>query len=102
MMNDITRYWIGKFNLDNISEIDNIEKLSLKNLKDLKEVSFQEELGSRRDVGYEANNLENIDIISEDLFNQADLLKSFKTQDSLFKFLNVNYFLLEILKKLIK
>ena len=63
-MNDIIRYWIEKFNLDNISEIDNIEKLSLKNFKNLKEVSFQEELGSRRDVRYEANNLENIDIIS--------------------------------------
>ena len=32
-MNDITRYWIEKFNLDNISEIDNIDKINLKNFK---------------------------------------------------------------------
>ena len=33
MMNDITRYWKERFNLDNVSEIDNIDKLNLKNLK---------------------------------------------------------------------
>ena len=62
---DITRYWIEKFNLDNVSEIDDIEKLNLRNLKNLKEVSFKKELGSRRDIGYDGtNDLENIDIIS--------------------------------------
>ena len=34
-MNDITRYWIEKFKVDNISEIDNIDKLNLKNFKNL-------------------------------------------------------------------
>ena len=45
-MNDITRYWIEKFNFDNVSEIDNIDKSNLKNLKG---TSFYDELGSRRD-----------------------------------------------------
>ena len=62
-MNDITRYWIEKFNLENISEIDNIDKLNLKNFKNLKEVSFHEQLGSRRDIGYKADDPENIDIL---------------------------------------
>ena len=39
-MGDITRYWIEKFNLDNVSEIDNIDKLNLKNFKNLKKTSF--------------------------------------------------------------
>ena len=63
VMNDITRYWIEKFNLGDISGIDNIDKPNLKNFKHLKETSFYKELGSRRDIGYEADDLENIDII---------------------------------------
>ena len=55
VMNDIIRYWIEKFNLDDISEIDNIDKLNLKNFLNLKETSFYDELGSRRDIGYEAD-----------------------------------------------
>ena len=35
LMNDITRYWMEKFNVDNISEIDNIDRLNLKNFKNL-------------------------------------------------------------------
>ena len=62
-MYDITLYWIEKFNIDNISEIDNIDKLNLKNFKNLKETSFYEELGSRRDIGYEADDTANIDIL---------------------------------------
>ena len=60
---DITNYWIEKFNIDNISEIGNIDKLNLKNFKNLKETSFYDELGSRRDVGYEADDPENIHIL---------------------------------------
>ena len=60
---DITNYWIEKFNIDNISERDNIDKLNLENFKNLKETSFYDGLGSRRDVGYEANDPENIDIL---------------------------------------
>ena len=62
---DITNYWIEKFDIDNISEINDNNKLNLKNLKNLREVSFHEELGSRRDIGYDVstNGPENIDIL---------------------------------------
>ena len=61
---DITRYWIEKFNIDNISEIDDIDKLNLKNFKNLKEISFYDELESRRDIGYDGTaDAENIDIL---------------------------------------
>ena len=62
-MNDITRYCLEKFNLDDISEIDNIDKLNLEKSLNLKETSFYDELGSRRDIGYEADKLENIDVL---------------------------------------
>ena len=52
-----------KFNLENISEIDYIDKLNLKNLKNLKEVSFHEQLGLIIDIGYEADDPENIGIL---------------------------------------
>ena len=60
---DITNFWIEKFNIDNISEIDDIDKLNLKNLKNFKPVDFTEQIGFYRE-GYDADNLENIDIIS--------------------------------------
>ena len=61
---DITRYWIEKFNIDNISEIDDIDRLNLENFKNLKEISFYDELGSRRDIGYDGTaDAENIDIL---------------------------------------
>ena len=60
---DITNFWIEKFNIDNISEIDDIDKLNLKNLKNLKPIDFEEQIGFHRN-GYDADNLENIDIIS--------------------------------------
>ena len=67
-MNDITRYWIEKINVDNIAEIDNVGKLNLKYLKNLKEVSFGKELGSKRDIGYDGtNDSENIDILGESI-----------------------------------
>ena len=34
--NDLTNYWIEKFNLSNINEIDYIERLNFKNYQDLK------------------------------------------------------------------
>ena len=63
VMNDITRYWIEKFNLDDISEIDNIDKLNLENLKNFKPIDFKKQIGLHRD-GHDADKLENIDIIS--------------------------------------
>ena len=59
---DIINYWIEKFNIDNVSEIDDIDKLNLKNLKNLKPIDFKEQIGFDRD-GYDADNLENIDIL---------------------------------------
>ena len=60
VIEDLTNYWIEKFNIDNISEIDDIDKLNLKNLKP---IDFEEQIGFNRN-GYDADNLENIDIIS--------------------------------------
>ena len=59
---DITNFWIEKFNINNISEIDDIDKLDLKNLKNLKPIDFEEQIGFHRN-GYDADNLENIDIL---------------------------------------
>ena len=74
-MNYITRYWIEKFNLDDISEIDNIDKLNFKNFKNLKETSFYEELGSRRDIGYEADVPENTDILGGSVIQSGGSIK---------------------------
>ena len=40
-MNDIARYWIEKFNIDNIFEIDNVDKLNLKSFKNSKETGIK-------------------------------------------------------------
>ena len=61
---DLTNYWIERFNADNISEIDNIDKLNLKNFKNLKPIDFEHQIGFDRE-GYDAIDLENINIISE-------------------------------------
>ena len=37
---DLTNFWIEKFNIDNMNEIDNIDKLNLKNFKHLKSFDF--------------------------------------------------------------
>ena len=55
---------------DNISDIDNIEKLKLKDFKNFKPVDFKNQVGIHRD-GYDADNLENIDIISGGSFQQS-------------------------------
>ena len=55
---DLTNYWIEKFNID-ISEIDNIDDVNLKNLKP---IDFEDQIGFHREV-YDADNLENIDIL---------------------------------------
>ena len=60
MTGDLTNYWIELFNIDNISEIDDIDKLNFKNLKP---INFEEQIGFNQN-GYDADNLENIDIIS--------------------------------------
>ena len=37
---NLTNFWIEKFNIDNMNEIDNIDKLNLKNFKELKCFDF--------------------------------------------------------------
>ena len=73
-MNDITRYWIEKFNLDDVSEIDDIDKLNLKNFKNLKPIDFKTQVGIHRD-GYQSNDLKNIDIISGGSIQSGGSLK---------------------------
>ena len=50
--NDLTNFWIEKFNIDNMNEIDNIDKLNLKNFKHLKSFDFDNNnlYGRNRDV----------------------------------------------------
>ena len=66
---DQTNFWIEKFNIDNMTEIDNIDKLNSKNLKNSKCFDFDGDyLDTREQELYDGtvNDLENINIISED------------------------------------
>ena len=64
---DITNFWIEKFNIDNMNEIDNIDKLNLKNFKNLKVFDFDDLYGMDRNV-FDGTPIdqEQINIISED------------------------------------
>ena len=66
----LTNYWIEKFNIDNIYEIDDIDRLNLKNLKNFKSIDFKDQVGFHRE-GYDADNLEHIDIISVESVKQS-------------------------------
>ena len=72
---DLTNYWIEKFNIDIISEIDNIDELNLKNLKNLKTIDFEDQIGFDRNT-YDADDLENIDIISEGSIQYDESVKT--------------------------
>ena len=65
---DLTNFWIEKFNISNMNEIENIDKLNLKDFKNLKVFDFDNLYGRERDVfdGTRIDDLENINIISED------------------------------------
>ena len=72
---DLTNYWVEKFNIDNISEIDDIDKLNLKNFKNLKAIDFEDQIGFDRE-GYDGtNDLENIEIISEEFIKYEKPIK---------------------------
>ena len=72
---DLANYWIEKFNKDNISEIDDIDKLDLKNFKNLKPIDFENQIGFGRE-GYDGtNDLENINIISEEFIKYEAAIK---------------------------
>ena len=64
---DLTNFWIEKFNIDNMNQIDNIDKLNLKNFKHLKSFDFDNLYGRNRDV-FDGTPIdqEQINIISED------------------------------------
>ena len=65
---DLTNFWIEKFNINNRNEIDNIDKLNLKNFKNLKIFDFDENnlYGRERDI-FDGTpiNQEEINILSE-------------------------------------
>ena len=60
---DLTNFWIEKYNIKHIDEIDNIDKLKMKNFKNLKTTDFDDIIGFDRE-GYDANDPENISIMS--------------------------------------
>ena len=66
---DLTNFWIEKFNINNMAEIDNIDKLNLKDFKNLKCFDFDDNnlYGRHRDV-FDGTLIdqEQINIISED------------------------------------
>ena len=64
---DLTNFWIEKFNIDDMSEIDNIDKLNLKNFKELKRFDFDDLYGRNRNVfdGTPIDDQEQINLISE-------------------------------------
>ena len=66
---DLTNFWIEKFNINNMTEIDNIDKLNLKNFKHLKCFDFDDNnlYGRDRDI-FDGTPIdqEQINIISED------------------------------------
>ena len=68
LKDDLTNFWIEKFNINNITEIDNIDKLNLKDLKNLKCFNFDNNnlCGRDRDV-FDGTPIdqEEINIISE-------------------------------------
>ena len=61
---DLTNYWIEKYTINHIDEIDDIDKMKLKNFKNLKTTDFDDIIGFDRE-GYDANDPENISIISK-------------------------------------
>ena len=66
---DLTKFWIEKFNINNMTEIDNIDQLNLKNFKNSKCFDFDGDyLDTREQELYDGtvDDLENINIISED------------------------------------
>ena len=65
---DLTNFWIEKFNIDNMNEIDNIDKLNLKSFKHLKSFDFDDNnLYGKNGHVYDGSPIdeEQIDIISE-------------------------------------
>ena len=67
---NLTNFWIEKFNIDSMTEIDNIDKLNLKNFKELKCFDFDSDyLDTREQELYDGTPIdqEEIDIISNNI-----------------------------------
>ena len=63
---NLTKFWIEKFNIDDLSKIDNIDKLNFKNFKNLKCFNFDDLYGRDRKVLDRTTvDQEQINIISE-------------------------------------
>ena len=101
---DLTNYWIEKFNLDNIHEIDDIEKLNFKNYQDLKVVDFEKPPIGLGEIFEDDNNLENLTIISEGQIEYDDgSIKIIQNTRLVVKISECNlHFQQVIVKKLIK
>ena len=91
---DLTNFWIEKFNIDDMSEIDNIDKLNLKNFKNLKVFDFDNLYGRDRDV-FDGTPIdqEQINIISEgDIEYYASQMKIIQNTRLLIKLSECNLF----------
>ena len=91
---DLTNFWIEKFNINDMNEIDNIEKLNLKNFKNLKCFDFDNLYGRDRDV-FDGTPIdqEQINIISEDNIEyDASQMKTIQNTRLLIKLSECNIF----------
>ena len=94
--NDLTNFWIEKFNINNMSEIDNIDKLNLKDFKNLKCFDFDDNnlYGRDRDIfdGTPVDQ-EQINIISEgDIEYDSSQMKIVQNTRLLIKLSECNLF----------
>ena len=91
---DLTNFWIEKFNIGNMNEIDNIDKLNFKNFKNLKCFDFDNLYGRDRDV-FDGTPIdqEQINIISEgDIEYDASEMKTIQNTRLLIKLSECNIF----------
>ena len=96
LKDDLTNYWIEKFNINNMNEIDNIDKLNLKDFKNLKCFDFDNDnlYGRERDI-FDGTpiNQEEINIISEgDIEYDASQIKIIQNTRLLIKMSECNLF----------
>ena len=94
LKDDLTNFWIEKFNINNMSEIDNIDKLNLKDFKNLKCFDFDNLYGRERDI-FDGTPIdqEQINIISEgDIEYDASQMKIIQNTRLLIKLSECNLF----------
>ena len=96
LKDDLTNFWIEKFNINNMNEIDNIDKLNLKDFKNLKCFDFNDDnlYGRDRDI-FDGTPIdqEEINIISEgDIEYDASQMKIIQNTRLLIKMSECNLF----------